>query len=72
MKNSTAFIRKYDESDGRCCASLAGDTGCLILSASQPGCGTYACPFYKPEGCADWVRRDLEKGVSLVPPDEYY
>ncbi len=51
---------------------MAGDTGCLILSGGHKDCGTYACPFYKPEGCRDWIRLDLECGVRLIPPDDYY
>lgn len=46
-------------------------TVCLILSAAHEECGTYKCPFYKPSGCADWVRLDGRLGAVIVPPEEY-
>lgn len=62
--------RKYDESDGRCC--MATKHGCAALKEAEDTCGTYRCPFYKPKGCKDWIRRDREKKVLLIPPEDYY
>ena len=30
------------------------------------------CNFYKPAQCADWIRREEDEGVWLIPPEEYY
>lgn len=46
--------------------------GCKLLRQDHEKCGTYKCPFYKPQGCKDWVRVEDGQGVSLVPAEEYY
>jgi len=53
----------------KCCNEKHG--GCRTLISKDKNCRTYKCPFYKPEGCKDWIRID-EKGESnLIPPEEY-
>lgn len=58
---------KY-ETDGACC-NLSGKR-CLALSVKEKKCGTYLCPFYKPEGCADWIRIDKGASVEMYTPEE--
>lgn len=53
----------------KCCAETHG--GCRVLIARDENCRTYKCPFYKPEGCKDWVRVDDKRGSNLIPPEEY-
>lgn len=45
-------------------------SGCGVLSSSEYECSPQ-CPFYKPTGCEDWVRRETEDGIWLIPPEEY-
>lgn len=61
--------RGYEDSDGVCCMYHI-KRGCISLTNTQETCGTYSCPFYKPIGCGDWVRRDGDKHVWLIPPEE--
>lgn len=46
--------------------------GCRILTKVYEGCGSCACPFYKPRDCGDWIRVEDEEGISLIPQEEYY
>ena len=66
------MIRGYKDTEGKCFASVASNAGCLILSCSIAGCGTFECPFYKPKDCTAWIRIDGEKEVALLPPEEYF
>lgn len=45
---------------------------CKLLTTGHKSCGSYKCPFYKPQGCKDWIRVEDGHGVSLVPAEEYY
>lgn len=54
------------------CSSRSELIVCDALVHYLSDCGTYKCPFYKPEGCKDWIRVEDEEGISLVPPEEYY
>lgn len=68
------MIRNHEDTDGICfgaVGSVATGAGCLILSAVNSECGTYNCPFYKPEACRDWIRLDQGDTVELIPPNEY-
>ena len=60
-------------SEDPCFASIGygESSGCRVLSKMFDGCGTYRCPFYKPEGCRDWIRIDDRMGVNLIPPEDY-
>lgn len=61
------LIRMEQEADGMCFARDM--SGCNVLATSDlpPGCGTYKCVHYKPQGCKDWIRL----GVTLmIPPEE--
>ncbi len=60
-------LKQVDEA---CFASIGRKNGCRILMKTQPDCGTYRCPFYKPQGCRDWVRIDDMMGVNLIPPED--
>ena len=53
------------------CAMMGLDDECIGLTGIQPGCGSYQCPFYKPVGCADWIRIEDQDGINLIPPEEY-
>jgi len=44
---------------------------CRILTTQSDTCRTVNCPFYKPDGCKEWVRIEDERGVNLIPPEEY-
>lgn len=53
-----------------CFAEMAGK-GCRALSVKSEYCRSQKCPFYKPQGCKDWVRVEDKRGISVVPPEEY-
>lgn len=61
--------RKYKDTDGKCFADKAEE--CTVLGKKQLWCGTYRCPFYKPNGCRDWVRVETAKYVIMFAPEEY-
>lgn len=61
-------IRLFDESDGKCFAKMRN--GCSALKGQHPMCGTYRCCFYKPDGCADWIRLDTRNMVRLFMPED--
>jgi hypothetical protein len=44
--------------------------GCKVLTTECEG--KRKCPFFKPEGCEDWIRVERNGKVWLVPPEEYY
>lgn len=44
---------------------------CRILTIQNDTCRTHKCPFYKPDGCKEWVRIEDNRGVNLIPPEEY-
>ena len=56
-----------------CFASIGNNNiyGCRVLDITDLNCGTYKCPFYKPKGCKDWVRIEDERGINIIPPEEY-
>lgn len=62
------LARFFYESDGRCFAKIAD--GCSCLNRCSKLCGTYNCPFYKPQSCEDWVRLDTKYMVRLFAPEE--
>ena len=43
---------------------------CKLLVFMAKECG-YKCPFYKPDGCRDWIRIDDKQGSNLIPPEEF-
>lgn len=53
-----------------CFAEIGRNNGCRVLSKTDDSCGTYRCPFYKPQGCREWVRIDDRMGVNLIPPED--
>lgn len=44
---------------------------CRILITKNDVCGTSKCPFYKPDGCKDWVRVEDNRGIFIIPIEEY-
>lgn len=54
------------------CCSYSIMVRCSALTEPHEKCGYYRCPFYKPQGCGDWIRIEDEDGYSLIPPEEYY
>ena len=42
---------------------------CVVL-AEKAVCSP-KCPFYKPEGCEDWIRREVDEEIWMIPPEEY-
>lgn len=53
------------------CAHRMSSGQCSVLTVSCSEC-SYKCPFYKPEGCRDWVRVEDRHGINMVPQEEYY
>ena len=66
--------RKYCETDGRCFADKIvfelADGGCEAMFERHPDCGTYNCPFYKPQGCEDWIKLEHKDRVEMYTPEE--
>ena len=59
-------LKKYK---GECFAKdMLGN--CEAMTNTDKNCGTYKCPFYKPEGCKDWIRFENGTDVYLIPPEE--
>lgn len=56
--------------DDICFASNVRYGGCKILTMMHESCGTYKCPFYKPQNCKDWIRIESRTGVNLIPPED--
>lgn len=52
----------YEE---KCYALLQGQ--CVVLEVTN----CTECPFYKPVGCEDWVRLDIEGLPYLLSPEDY-
>lgn len=61
--------REYSDTDGACFAQSVFDE-CKIMDSYDDNCNTYNCPFYKPEGCKDWIKIETEDGVCLYAPEE--
>ena len=40
---------------------------CTILTATE----CEKCKFYKPRGCEDWVRLNIQDRIIMVEPEEY-
>lgn len=61
---------QYSKTDasGRCYGKTP--FGCDVMEEEHEKCGTFACPFYKPDGCQDWVRLDRGDVICLFSPDE--
>lgn len=66
------LFRLMVDKDGKCCHLIEGKfrNRCEALTNLDEKCGTYYCPFYKPEGCADWIRKDGRTCLWLIPPEE--
>ena len=45
--------------------------GCRALSVKSELCRSWKCPFYKPQGCKEWIRVEDKQGINIVPPEEY-
>lgn len=54
------------------CFALTYDGDCRVLIMPHRNCCTYKCPFYKPDGCKDWVRIEDRQGINLIPPEEAF
>ena len=54
----------------KCFAATDGMCGMKILN--EEACNSYRCPFYKPQGCRDWIRVERADRIMLVPPEEYF
>lgn len=44
---------------------------CSILTDKIKDDCTPQCPFYKPQGCEDWIRRERHGQIWLITPEEY-
>jgi len=62
------LVRLKYETDGKCCHLSV--KRCTALSERYLRCGSYLCPFYKPEGCGDWIRIDRDASVEMYEPGE--
>lgn len=65
------LTRKYSDSDGRCFADFNG-AECLATEGYVKECRTYLCPFYKPQGCKDWVKLEHADYIEMIPPEDYF
>lgn len=54
-----------------CCGLIGNGEGCRILIQMDEHCGTWRCPFYKPQGCKDWIRIKDRTGINLIPPEDW-
>ena len=54
------------------CFALHDLKKCSALKHRLETCGTTDCPFYKPEGCKDWIRTESENGEIRIEPLEDY
>lgn len=54
------------------CFALAYDGDCRVLIVPHRKCCSADCPFYKPKGCADWIRIEDRQGINLIPPEEAF
>ena len=62
------IMNHVSDSGGKC---FAWARGCCLLTEASERCNTYGCPFYKPQGCKDWIRRDSQRGyVYMIAPEE--
>ena len=50
------------------CFARDGDV-CDALFVMEHECNN-KCKFYKPTGCADWVRIEKGENTWLIPPEE--
>ena len=50
--------------------NVRGTNGCRVLREMSKTCN-FKCPFYKPQGCKDWIRVEEGHDISIVPPEEY-
>ena len=57
------------DSTERCFALWFGR--CSIRTDNTQDDCTPRCPFYKPQGCEDWIRREVNETIWLIPPEEY-
>lgn len=53
----------------KCFAYYRGE--CLILTIKEEDCSKN-CPFYKPTGCEDWIKKEEGGEIWLIPSEEYY
>ena len=53
------------------CYGLWGDGNCSVIDGANQACCSPQCVFYKPRGCEDWIRRETETEIWLIPPEEY-
>lgn len=63
------IFRKMKYMDEKCWAE--GKHGCKALKIPHEDCGSYKCPFYKPEGCEDWIRSEIDGEQVLKIPKSY-
>lgn len=49
---------------------MTGTKNCKILTVKCSGKDN--CPFYKPEGCKDWIRVVRDNEEWIMPPEEYF
>ena len=61
-------VKFKHESDGICFAKRFQE--CLVVGNCLKGCNTYACPFYKPCGCEDWIKIERQQSIAMIPPEE--
>lgn len=54
----------------RCFAARDGACGIKLFNSRI--CNSFCCPFYKPEGCKDWIRVEESNDITIVPPEEYF
>lgn len=63
-------IRQLWDTDGRCYGKIRGQCTVMKEGIDDHICGTYLCGFYKPEGCEDWAKFEVNHMVKIFPPEE--
>lgn len=61
------------EINSKCFAYEKEKTGVcdvMEINVEKENCN-YTCPFYKPIGCDDWIKRERGNEIWLIPPEEY-
>lgn len=45
---------------------------CIALKEVHPECGTTRCPFFKPQGCKDYIRVEKRGEIIFCKGKEIY
>lgn len=69
-RGNQTVIRNRADADGECFALTVDGSGCKVMSALLPCCGTFECPFYKPQKYRNWARIEADEKICLIPMEQ--